>query len=98
MQFRLLGEDGRLTSVNAIIRFLRSDAPTGLKIMVLSMAPAVLGTIPLLLYIIFGPADGNPIGLGLLFVAGIAIGFLGFMLGLLWLIVENLLNRGTGQP
>lgn len=27
---------------------------------------AALGTAPLLLYIAFGPADGNPIGLGLL--------------------------------
>jgi len=83
--------------VNAIIRFLRGDAPTGLKIMVISMVPAILGMLPLLLYSIFGSADGNPIGLGMLFVAGMAIGFLGFMLGLLWLIVENLLNR-IGQP
>lgn len=32
------------------------------------------GTVPLLLYIIFGPADGNPIGLGLLMWASWLIG------------------------
>lgn len=99
MQFRLLGENGRLIRMNTIMRFLRSDAPTGIKIMLISIAPAILGMIPLLLYIIFGPANGNPIGLGLLFVAGIAVSMLGFLLGLLWLLVGHLLNRSrTGQP
>ena len=32
------------------------------------------GTVPLLLYIAFGPADGNPIGLGLLAWASWMVG------------------------
>lgn len=34
----------------------------------IGLAILALGTGPLLLYAIFGPADGNPIGLGLLFI------------------------------
>lgn len=42
------------------------------------IAVLVLGTGPLVAYCIFGPKDGNPIGLGLLFVATVP-----FALGLL---------------
>lgn len=34
----------------------------------------VISILPLLGYTIFGPSDGNPIGLGLLFVGGTALG------------------------
>lgn len=37
---------------------------------------------PLLLYVIFGPADGNPIGLGLLFFFGAPVGFVLMVVGL----------------
>ena len=37
---------------------------------------------PLLLYIVFGPADGNPIGLGLLMVAGVPTGLILLVIGL----------------
>jgi len=37
---------------------------------------------PLLLYVIFGPKDGNPIGLGLLMVFGVPVGVLLFVIGL----------------
>jgi hypothetical protein len=42
------------------------------------LAILALGTGPLVLYVIFGPSDGNPIGLGLLFVFSFpfAAGFL----------------------
>jgi len=50
----------------------------GLIVIVLSLAP-------LLLYIAFGPADGNPIGLGLLMFFGVPTGavlaFIGLALG-----------------
>jgi hypothetical protein len=36
----------------------------------------VAGYLPLQLYIIFGPADGNPIGLGLLMVMGMMLGMM----------------------
>jgi hypothetical protein len=34
------------------------------------------GVVPLLLYAAFGPKDGNPIGLGLLFIVATPIGVL----------------------
>jgi hypothetical protein len=37
---------------------------------------------PLLLYVIFGPKDGNPIGLGLLMVFGVPVGLLILIIGL----------------
>ena len=37
---------------------------------------------PLLLYVIFGPKDGNPIGLGLLFFFGTPIGVILMVVGL----------------
>ena len=36
------------------------------KLLRAGIATPVAGTIPLLLYVLFGPANGNPIGLGLL--------------------------------
>lgn len=38
------------------------------------------GVIPLLLYAAFGPKDGNPIGLGLLFIVATPIGVLMILL------------------
>jgi hypothetical protein len=49
---------------------------------------------PLLLYIAFGPADGNPIGLGLLAMVGVpAAGGLA-LAGLIYTVVESALSRG----
>lgn len=93
MQFRLLGEDGRLTHMNMILRFLRGDSPAGLKIMVVSITGALLSMLPLFVYIAIGPADGNPIGLGLLAFAGMLAGVCGFLLGLVWLVTEHLMNK-----
>lgn len=42
-----------------------------------------LGLAPLLLYVVFGPADGNPIGLGLLMTVAVPVGALIVVLGLL---------------
>ena len=41
-----------------------------------------LSIAPLLLYVIFGPKDGNPIGLGLLFFFGAPVGFVLIVVGL----------------
>jgi hypothetical protein len=40
-----------------------------------------LSLAPLVLYVIFGPKDGNPIGLGLLMFFGVPIGVLLFVVG-----------------
>jgi hypothetical protein len=42
---------------------------------------AGLSLAPLVLYVIFGPKDGNPIGLGLLMFFGVPIGVLLFVVG-----------------
>jgi len=50
-----------------------------------------IGAGPILLYALFGPADGNPIGLGLLMVVLVPVGFL--LLGiaaLKWLFAKLL--------
>ena len=39
-----------------------------------------IGVVPLLLYLTFGPKDGNPIGLGLLFIVTAPIGVLMILL------------------
>ena len=67
---------------------------SGLKIMVWSIALGVAGILPLQLYIIFGPADGNPIGLGLLAVAAVPIAGVGTVVGLIKMLVEYFASRG----
>ena len=47
----------------------------------------LLGAAPLLLYTMFGPADGNPIGLGMLMAVAVPIGFLLLGIGLLRLLI-----------
>jgi hypothetical protein len=42
----------------------------------------------LLVYVAFGPKDGNPIGLGLLAVVAVLIATIGVVVGLIWLVVE----------
>ena len=49
---------------------------------------------PLLLYVVFGPAKGNPIGLGLLAVAGVPLSGALLLLGLIWLAIEVARARG----
>ncbi len=53
----------------------------------------LLGVGPLLLYALLGPADGNPIGLGLLMVVVVPIGFLLLGIGLLKLLIASLQDR-----
>jgi len=62
----------------------------GLKVLLGSLAFGILGASPLLLYIAFGPRDGNPIGLGLLAVTAILVGGLGAACGLVILAIEFL--------
>jgi len=43
-----------------------------------------LSVAPLFLYVIFGPKDGNPIGLGLLFFFGVPLGVVIFIVGFIF--------------
>jgi hypothetical protein len=53
-----------------------------------------VGFLPILLYAMFGPADGNPIGLGLLMAVLVPIGFLLFGIGLLKWLFARLQRHG----
>lgn len=55
---------------------------------------ALAGAAPLLLYILLGPADGNPIGLGLLMVAAVLAGLFLAGIGLLKLLVTYFQQHG----
>ncbi len=62
---------------------------SGLKIMRMSLALGLAAISPLLLYILLGPKDGNPIGLGLLAIAGIPFAAVGFLTGFAKFCVER---------
>ena len=53
---------------------------------------AVIGYLPLQLYIVFGPRDGNPIGLGLFAVVAILAGLLVVASGFIKLAVHYFLS------
>ena len=67
-------------------RFSNSALHPGLRVMIASVVLGALFCVPLLLYIAFGPEDGNPIGLGLLAVMGLPGAVLGFLAGLVWFV------------
>jgi hypothetical protein len=54
---------------------------------------SLVGVAPLLLYVAIGPADGNPVGLGLLAMLALALGAIGLLLGALLSLVQLLLRR-----
>lgn len=60
----------------------------GQKILLGSVALGLAGVAPLLLYIVFGPADGNPIGLGLLAMLVTSVAPLGVVVGLVVMLVQ----------
>ena len=60
---------------------------TGKWITIVCAVLVGLSIAPLLLYVVFGPADGNPIGLGLLMVFGTWVFGAGVLVGaLIWAI------------
>jgi hypothetical protein len=58
------------------------------------LALMAVGFLPILLYAMFGPADGNPIGLGLLMAVLVPVGFLLFGTGLLKWLFARLQRHG----
>jgi hypothetical protein len=63
---------------------------SGRRILAIGLGIGVLGVLPLLLYIQFGPRDGNPIGLGLLAAAAVPVSGIVMAVGLIKLLVERL--------
>ena len=68
--------------------FEQARPSAGIRIVVWSLGLGAAGVAPLLLYALLGPADGNPVGLGLLAVAAVPIAACGFVLGLIKLAIE----------
>jgi O-antigen/teichoic acid export membrane protein len=62
----------------------------GQRILLVSAAAGFAGVAPLLLYIAFGPPDGNPIGLGLLAVATVPFSLAGIAVGIMVMVVRRL--------
>lgn len=73
--------------------FYAGDIRLSFKIIVTSMALIVVSAVPVLLYALLGPEDGNPIGLGLLFMLGAFLGQLGIVAGFLRMLWEFFLQR-----
>ncbi len=65
----------------------------GMKRLRWSVILGAVGTLPLLLYMLLGPAEGNPIGLGLLAMIAVSAGILGALFGLIRLLIEYLVLR-----
>ena len=63
---------------------------SGRTLLLGSFLIGVAGVAPLMLYIAFGPRDGNPIGLGLLAVFAVPVSGVGILAGLIKLLVELL--------
>ena len=68
---------------------------SGAKILAASVVLGLAGYLPLQLYIWFGPADGNPIGLGLLAFATLPFAAIGAAVGAIKMLVERF-QRGRG--
>lgn len=66
---------------------------SGLRLMAMSAALGAAGVLPLLLYVAFGPKDGNPIGLGLLAVAAVPVAGVGMAAGAISALVQWLRGR-----
>lgn len=66
---------------------------SGLRILIFGIAVAVIGVLPLLLYIEVGLEDGNPIGLGLLAMVALPAGAVIAAIGLIKLVVQYFMRR-----
>jgi hypothetical protein len=63
------------------------------RFLIAGVVVAGLGYLPLQLYILFGPEDGNPIGLGLFAIIMLPAAMGIFAIGIIKLIVACFLNR-----
>lgn len=63
------------------------------RFLIAGIVIAGIGYLPLQLYIVFGPRDGNPVGLGVFAVLAILAGLVVFAIGLIKLGVRSLRAR-----
>lgn len=67
---------------------------SGPRIVAISLIAGAAGVLPLALYMVFGPANGNPIGLGLLAVVAVPIAAGGMLVGAIKALIERFTDRG----
>jgi hypothetical protein len=60
----------------------------------IGVAVAVVGSVPLILYVIVGPRDGNPVGLGLLMGLSWLVGAVLTVWGVIGLVVARFVGGG----
>jgi hypothetical protein len=82
------------STFGTVAKFYRSEVYTGAKIIVTAIGIWLLSAGPLLLYIVFGPSDGNPIGLGLLAMLGTGVAMPLGGIGALWFLFELFTRKG----
>ncbi len=78
---------------NPLTAILRSQSPRGLKVIALSLLLVLVCAAPMMLYVVFGPEDGNPVGLGWLFALGALVAHVGFTIGLVLLIWDVFIKK-----
>lgn len=78
---------------NPVTKILQSNSQRGIKVIALSLLLVFVSAAPIMLYILLGPADGNPIGLGLLFAVGALVAHVGFVVGILLLLWDNFISK-----
>jgi hypothetical protein len=72
---------------------MSSSTVAGRKLVKRGLLCFLAGYLPLQLYILFGPADGNPIGLGLLFVVAAPLGAIMALIGAVQWGVSAVMER-----
>ena len=84
-----------MEAMGALHWFLRFREGVGIRLVAFGIACFVASVLPLLIYVVLGPADGNPIGLGLLMMLGVLVLVVAGGLGLVVMVVEaRSLTRG----
>lgn len=78
---------------NPITAIWLSDASRGLKVIAYSLVVVFVTSLPYIAYVMFGPSEGNPVGLGLLFACGAMVAHVGFFVGLLMLIWDHYFRK-----
>lgn len=71
---------------NPVRAVLSSKSMRGIKVIALSLMLVLICAAPIMLYSLFGPADGNPILLGWLFAGGAMLAHIGFFVGIVLII------------
>jgi hypothetical protein len=72
---------------------MTSPSAPGRKLVKRGLICFLVGYLPLQLYILLGPADGNPIGLGLLFVVAAPAGAIMALIGAIQWVVSAAMER-----